>query len=371
MRDIHATLMRGGTSKCWVFEHDALAVPGRGVDEVLLRLYGSPDPRQLDGVGGATSTTSKAVLLAPSARPDADVDYTFAQVGISDGRVDWTSNCGNCSAVVGPYALRRGWVAPTGDVTEVRVHNTNTDQLIVLEVATPGGEVQEEGDVVIPGVATPGLGVRMWFVDPGGRTTGALWPSGRTTDEIDGVPVTLVDAGAPVVVVPAPAVGLTGRESVSEIDADPALLARLDGIRRRGAVLMGLAAAPEQAARATPKLALAAAGVPGRSDLTIRMLSMGRAHPALAVTGSIALTLAAREPGTVLADLVSGDRDTVNLDMDTPAGVVSTAIADREGRTAVGVWRTARRLADALLALPEGTPRTHAERPTAGAAHAA
>lgn len=368
MRDIHATWMRGGTSKCWVFEHEALAVPGRGVDEVLLRLYGSPDPRQVDGVGGATSTTSKAVLLAPSARPDADVDYTFAQVGVADGRVDWTSNCGNCSAVVGPYALRRGWVTPTGDVTEVRVYNTNTDQLIVLEVATPGGEPQEEGDAVIPGVAQPGLGVRMWFVDPGGRTTGALLPSGHAVDEIEGVPVTLVDAGAPVVIVPAAAVGLSGHESATEIDADPARLTRLDGIRRAGAVLMGLAARPEDAARATPKLALVAAGLPGRSDLAVRMLSMGRTHPALAVTGSIALTMAARHPGTVLSHLVSADRDTVHLD--TPAGVVTTSTGIREGGLAVGVWRTARRLADAQLALPDAAPSV-AARLAVDSVHAA
>lgn len=363
MRDISATWMRGGTSKCWVFDRDDLDVDGHTVDEVLLRLYGSPDPRQIDGVGGATSTTSKAVVLSPARGEDADVDYTFAQVGITDGAVDWTSNCGNCSAVVGPYALRRGWVSPTGDVTAVRVRNTNTGQLIVLDVPTPGGRVVEEGDEHIPGVPQPGLGIRMWFVDPAGRTTGALLPTGNATDVVHGVAVTLVDAGAPVVVVPAAAVGITGHESPAEIDAVPGLLDRLDVIRREAAVRMGLARTPREAARAVPKLALVAEGAPGRSDVAVRMLSMGRTHPALAVTGSIALTLAARTPGTVLHDLVATERE--DLLIDTPAGVIATVHGSRDGLPAVAVRRSARRIADALLALPE------AATAAAAAAHAA
>lgn len=363
MREIPATWMRGGTSKCWVFESDTLDVPGWSVDEVLLRLYGSPDSRQVDGVGGATSTTSKAVLLASSSRPGVDVDYTFAQVGITDGRVDWASNCGNCSAVVGPYALRRGWVTPTGDVTAVRVHNTNTGQLMVLEVPTPAGRVVEDGTDRIPGVAQPGLGVRMWFVDPAGRSTGALLPSGSAADEVDGVPVSLVDAGAPVVLVPAGAVGLSGQESPQEIDTVRGLLDRLDRIRRSGAVLMGLADSPDAAARAVPKLALVAPGTSGRSDLAVRMLSMGRAHPALAMTGSIAVTLAARTAGTVLDGLVADGRESVRLD--TPAGVITTRIGSHDGRTSVGVWRTARRIASARLALPGAAPAALAPAPAA------
>jgi 2-methylaconitate cis-trans-isomerase PrpF len=145
MYKIPAAWMRGGTSKCWVFEWDNLQVPGKSVDEVLLRLFGSPDHRQIDGVGGGTSTTSKAVILSRSLSEGADVDYTFAQVAIDEQKVDWGSNCGNCSAVVAPYAIQRGWVVPDGEVTTVRTLNTNTDQLILQKVPTPDGKLQEPG----------------------------------------------------------------------------------------------------------------------------------------------------------------------------------------------------------------------------------
>jgi 2-methylaconitate isomerase len=356
VREIPSTWMRGGTSKCWVFEREQLELPGRSVDDVLLRLYGSPDPRQLDGIGGATSTTSKAVILAPARRADADVDYTFAQVAVDEPRVDWGSNCGNCSAVIGLFAVRRGWVDPQDGTTSVRVHNTNTGQLIVQQVPTPGGVLDENGTARIPGVRFPGTPVRMWFVDPAGRSTGALLPTGEPVDLLDGrdgpVPATLVDAGAPVVVLPAPAVGLTGRETPAEIDARPELLAELDRLRRQAAVRMRLVRHPADAQRAVPKLALVAPPEPGEdADVVVRMLSMGRVHPALAITGSVALTMAAREPGSVVPQS-AGE----SLRLLTPAGVVETRIRQIDSRPAVGVLRTARRLADATLALPDPAP---------------
>ncbi|WP_308113842.1 PrpF domain-containing protein [Arthrobacter sp. ISL-30] len=208
MLKIPATWMRGGTSKCWVFEWDSLQVPGKSVDEVLLRLFGSPDNRQIDGVGGGTSTTSKAVILSRSIAEDADVDYTFAQVGIEEQRVDWGSNCGNCSAVVAPYAIQRGWVNAGQDSTAVRALNTNTNQY--------------SGTQMIPGVPFPGMPVGMGFFDPAGRTTGKLFPTGEPVDKLtfDGrqVAATLIDAGAPVVVLEAEAVGLTGHEIAAEIE---------------------------------------------------------------------------------------------------------------------------------------------------------
>jgi len=358
VRELAATWMRGGTSKCWVFNRADLDDLGQDTAAVLLRVFGSPDPRQVDGVGGATSTTSKAVILAPATTGDADVDYTFAQVGIGEPVVDWGSNCGNCSAVVGLYALRRGWVRPTGDLTTVRVHNTNTGALIVQQVPTPGGHVEEDGTEHIPGVPFPGVGVRMWFRDPAGLTTGSLLPTGSPREKLlfegRAVEATLVDAGAPVVVLDAASLGLTGSESPAEITALPGLLAGLEGVRRQAAVRMGLVADEASAERAVPKLAIVAP-VPagGEADLAVRMLSMGDVHPALAITGSVALTMAATTPGTLVADHVSPDRDG-RIRLATPSGVVVTHFGVLDGAPAVAVTRTARRIADAVLALPDG-----------------
>lgn len=356
---IAATWMRGGTSKCWVIERTELDVDGRNLDELLLRLFGSPDPRQVDGVGGGTSTTSKAVILSPATDDSADVDYTFAQVGIDQPVVDWGSNCGNCSAVVGLYAVHRGWVRSGTETAAVRVRNTNTDQLIVQQVPTPGGVLEQAGNEWIPGVPFPGTGVRMWFVDPAGRTTGRLFPTGRRTDLLavagDSYQVTMVDAGAPLVLVPAAAFGLTGLETPADIDAQPVLLDRMETVRRSAAVAMGMASAMAAAARAVPKLALVAPSDGEAAHLAVRMLSMGRVHPALAITGSVGLTLAARAEGTIVQSMVgepAGDR----FDIDTPAGIVSTWTGEHEGRLAVAVTRTARRLAEAILLLPDDEP---------------
>lgn len=359
MTDIAATWMRGGTSKCWVFERDQLDVPGWSKDSVLLRLFGSPDPRQVDGIGGGTSTTSKAVIVSPSAADtEWDIDYTFAQVAVEELKVDWGSNCGNCSSVVGLYAVRRGWVQPVADETVVRVRNTNTGQLILLQVRTPGGVVDERGSEHIPGVPFPGIGVHMWFVDPAGRTTGSLFPTGSMTDIVDGgdgpVTVTLIDAGAPLVIVPAEAVGVTGNETPVELDGRRELLILLDNMRRQAAVKMGLAADRASAERAVPKLALVAPAVDQDIDFQVRMLSMGRVHPALAITGSVALTMAAQDQKTVIGQqigAVTGDQ----VRMSTPAGVVTTRLGQYNGQAAIGVLRTTRRLAEATLVLPHET----------------
>ena len=360
MREIDATWMRGGTSKCWVFRRDDLKVPDLSVDEVLLRLYGSPDHRQVDGVGGGTSTTSKAVILAASTDPDVDVEYTFAQIGIEEAKVDWGSICGNCSAVVASFAIREGWVDPGADETSVRVFNTNTNQLIVQSVPTPGGHLDEGATEHIPGVPFPGAPVRMGFVDPAGRSTGQLFPSGRQrdrlSDAVGGVTVTLVDAGAPVVAVRASDVGVRGDEDTAVLDAMPGLLARLDAVRREAGVLMGMAATPEEVARAVPKLALVSDAASDRgqeTDLSVRMLSMGRFHPAVPVTGSVALTLAAGVAGTVVHDLVAPDGPVEGLRLATPAGCVTTFVEDHDDVPVVGVVRTYRRLASGTVLLPD------------------
>lgn len=360
MREIEATWMRGGTSKCWVFRRDDLRVPDLSVDEVLLRLYGSPDHRQVDGVGGGTSTTSKAVILAPSDDPDVDVDYTFAQVGIDEAKVDWGSNCGNCSAVVAPFAIREGWVATAAPETTVRVRNTNTGQVILQSVPTPHGRLEEGATEHIPGVPFPGAPVRMGFLDPAGRSTGRLFPTGserdRLSDALGGVSVTLVDAGAPVVAVRAADVGLRGDEDIADLDVVPGLLEHLDALRREAGVLMGLATSTERVERAVPKLAVVSAPTEAEgpeSDLTVRMLSMGRFHPAVPVTGSVALTLAAGSPGTVVHEVAATDRPDGGLRLDTPAGCVRTFVEQHDGTPVVGVVRTYRRLASGSVLLPD------------------
>jgi len=360
MREIDATWMRGGTSKCWVFRRDDLDVPDLSVDEVLLRLYGSPDHRQVDGVGGGTSTTSKAVLAVVRTAVEAQQDLVDGQVGIEEAKVDWGSNCGNCSAVVAPFAIREGWVPAGEHETSVRVLNTNTRQVIVQRVPTPGGRLDEAATEHIPGVPFPGAPVRMGFVDPAGRSTGHLFPTGRERDELSdavgGVTVTLVDAGAPVVAVRASDVGVRGDEETAALDATPGLLARLDAVRREAGVLMGLAETPGEVARAVPKLALVsdvrAADGP-ETDLTVRMLSMGCFHPAVPVTGSVALTLAAGSVGTVVHDLVAPDGPVGGLRLATPAGCVSTFVEDHDGVPVVGVVRTYRRLASGSVVLPD------------------
>lgn len=365
MHEIPATWMRGGTSKCWVFRRDDLRVGDLSVDEVLLRVYGSPDHRQVDGVGGGTSTTSKAVILAPSTDDGVDVEYTFAQVGIEEAKVDWGSNCGNCSAVVASFAIREGWVPTDSVETAVRVLNTNTGQLIVQRVDTPGGVLAEDATQTIPGVPFPGAPVRMGFVDPAGRSTGHLFPTGHPRDSLvadeDAVTVTLVDAGAPVVAVSAADFGVRGDEDTHVLDAVPGLLARLDAVRREAGVLMGLAQDRASVARAVPKLAMVsaaradganAADGADNTDLTVRMLSMGRFHPAVPVTGSVALTLSAAVPGTVVHDLTSGDAAT-GLRLGTPAGCVTTFVEEHEGVPVVGVVRTYRRLAHGSVLLPD------------------
>lgn len=348
--------MRGGTSKCWVFERDQLNIPGYTVDEVLLRLFGSPDSRQIDGVGGGTSTTSKAVILSPSKEPDADVDYTFAQVGIDEGRVDWGSNCGNCSAVVALYAMDRGWVQPQQSETLVRALNTNTQQLIVQRVATPDGRWQPELDTMIPGVPFPGTEVGLGFVEPAGKTTGSLLPTGNATDLLmvgdRAVEVSLVDAGAPLVIISATTAGLGetdfcewGLEVLPELE-------HLDAIRRAGAVAMGLSSTTESAERAIPKLAIAAQPDSRTdADVQIMMLSMGNPHPALAITGSIGLTMAAGTQGTVVERALKSPVGT-DLKIRTPAGVISTWRSTVDGNEVVGSVRTARTLAQASLPLP-------------------
>jgi 2-methylaconitate isomerase len=355
---IEAEWMRGGTSKCWVFEAEHLQEGGTSLDVLLPRLFGSPDARQIDGVGGGTSTTSKAIIVHRPVSGDIDVEYTFAQVGIEEAGVDWGSNCGNGSAVVGLYAIEKGWVVPTGDVTRIVTRNTNTNQVIVQRVPTPEGALPIVPEGQMPGVPFPGYQVGLGFQDPAGKTTGALLPTGAATDTITAGgslwTVSMVDAGAPVVMVRAEELGLDLARYDTWRTGAELQLESLEQVRRQAAVLMGLAPTAADAARAIPKLAIVAAPAQADPDcdINVMMLSMGKPHPALAITGSIALTLAARTPGTVLHTITGGIPGTT-LRLRTPAGVIETWSEERDGTLLVGVDRTARTIATTIIHLPE------------------
>lgn len=355
---ITARWMRGGTSKCWVFEAAELERTGMDTDALLCRLFGSPDPRQLDGVGGGTSTTSKALIVGRGSGSGVDISFTFAQVGVEEAKVDWGSNCGNCSAAVGLYAIEQGWVPLGAETTEVRTFNTNTSQIIVQTVPTPNGRLPDDPQALIPGAVFPGHSVELGFLAPEGKTTGSLLPASKATSilEISGgrsVVASMVDAGAPIVMVDAKSFGLDVQDYESWVSNANGRLAELEEIRRAAAVAMGLADTPVAAERAIPKIGLVSESPNDEADLQVLMMSMGKPHPAMPITGSVGVTVAAHTEGTVVADSVHTplSRD---LRIRIPVGVLSTFTEQSSMGRTVGVQRTARTLADAQLPLPDG-----------------
>ena len=356
--EIPAVLMRGGTSKCWVFEEHVLPEGREARSRFLLRAYGAPDLRQADGVGGGTAFTNKVVIVKKSDRPDADVDYTHAQVDYTKPNVDWNGTCGNCSSVPGPYAIHAGWVQPAGDVTRVRIYNTNTDKFVIVDVPTPNGVVAEEGDTYIDGVPFPGPLVRLGFHRPAGSVTGKLFPSGRPMDEVETpfgrVRFTLVDAANPFVFALASDLGMTGDETVAELDnADT--LARLEYVRGAGSVLMGLADRPENAAgvsQAVPKIGYVAPAKDATSGIRIRMLSMARPHAMLQGTALVALAAAVAAPGTTVAQVVGSIPEMLRVAH--PSGIATVwPELDGNGELETAfVVRSARRLCAGTLFVP-------------------
>ena len=333
---IPATYMRGGTSKGVFFRLDdlpeAARVPGPARDALLLRVIGSPDPygKQIDGMGGATSSTSKSVIVAPSTRPGHDVDYLFGQVAIDKPFVDWSGNCGNLSSAVGPFAISSGMLDPArvphDGVAVVRIWQANIGKTIVAHVPMRGGQVQESGDFELDGVTFAAAEVQLEFIDPAAEEEGgggAMFPTGNLVDELD-VPgvgrlrATMINAGIPTIFVDAAAVGFDGTELQDAINGDPRALAMFETIRAHGAVRMGLIKSVEDAGKRqhTPKVAFVArpAGyvtssgrqvAVGEVDLLVRALSMGKLHHAMMGTAAVAIGTAAAIPGT-LVNLAAG-----------------------------------------------------------------
>jgi hypothetical protein len=346
-----------------VFHEGDLPAAGSDRDRILLAALGSPDPygRQLNGLGGGISSLSKACIIGSSGHPDADVDYTFAQVEVSKPVVDYTGNCGNCSSSVGPFAIDERLVPARDGETTVRIHNTNTKKLIVARVPVADGEAAVDGDFELPGVPGRGARIALDFLEPGGAGTARLLPTGRATDTVEGIAASLVDATNPVVFVRAPDLGLSGTESPQAIDADRELCGRLERIRTRAAQLMGI---PGSAAN--PKVAIVAAPMPfaaldgttygaAQVDLLARVISMGNCHRAFALTSAMCLAVAARIPGTVVHEC--GVSRSGDVRLGHPSGIlpIAATVSAREGAPyaeRVTVYRTARRLMEGFVRVP-------------------
>jgi probable AcnD-accessory protein PrpF len=385
--------MRGGTSKGVFFHKSALPPDPARRDQILLRVVGSPDPygKQIDGMGGGSSSTSKVVLLSRSERPDCDVDYLFGQVAIDAPLIDWSGNCGNLSAAVGPFAISEGLVdAPPNGKATVRIWQENLGKLIIAHVPMQGGQVQEGGDFELDGVTFPAAEIGLEFMDPGAgedRSGSAMFPTGRLVDliETDDGPceVTMISAGNPTVFVGAQSLGLAGTEMQASFNADTALLARCERLRARAATEMGIAKTTVEATRLhqhTPKLIFV--GPPrayttssGRTvtkadiDILARGVSMGKLHHAMMGTGAIAIAVAANIPGTLVHRLFDPARLAANggmLRFGHPSGVLRVAAAAE--RDPAGGWvvrkvsmsRTARRLMEGHVSVPD-TTRTSLE----------
>ncbi len=363
-RRVRAVYMRGGTSRCLVFHEADLPHSGLGRDRILLAALGSPDPygRQLDGLGGGISSLSKACIIGPPTHPDADVDYTFAQVEITKPVVDYHGNCGNCSSAVGPFAIDEGLVAAGDAETTVRIHNTNTKKLIVAHVPTVDGQAAVTGDFELAGVAGRGARIALDFLDPGGAGTGRLLPTGRAREAIDGLEVSLVDATNPMVFVRAADLGLRGDETPQAVDADRALAARLEAVRVEAARRMGMAesaAVPKVGFVAPPADFTTLDGVkhPAASiDVLARVISMGTCHRAFALTAAMCLAVASRIEGSVVWDAARAPRRG-DLRLGHPSGTlpISAAVRMREGEPwaeRATVYRSARRLMEGFVRIP-------------------
>ncbi len=370
-QSIPAVFMRGGTSKAIMFHARDLPDDPARWEALFSAAMGSPDEygRQLDGMGGGISSLSKVCVLAPSSRPDVDVDYTFAQVHVKTATVDYRSNCGNMSSAVGPFWLDEGFVQPDGESITVRIFNTNTAKVIHSTFPVDGAMTQYDGDLVIPGVSGSGAPIRLDFLDPGGATTGRLLPSGHVTDhlEVDGfgaIEVSLVDAANATVFVRAADVGLSGLELPTELEARPDTLDLLERIRRAASVAMGITADLGAAATTTsvpficlvsrPTESVTLSGATIRradADVLARALSHGQPHRALPLTVSLCLGVAARITGTIVAEALTTTAAGDMMRIAMPSGVlgVDARVSDDDGqwRAHAGTfYRTARRLFD-------------------------
>jgi probable AcnD-accessory protein PrpF len=384
---IPATYMRGGTSKGVFFNLAELPLaaqtPGPARDALLLRVIGSPDPygKHTDGMGGATSSTSKTVIVSPSAQPGHDVDYLFGQVSIDQPFVDWSGNCGNLSAAVGPYAIVQGMLPadriPKNGMVEVRIWQANIGKTIVNQVPIRDGQVLETGDFELDGVTFPAAEVAVDFIDPADSDGGAMFPTGNLVDALDvpGIGVlnaTLINAGIPTIFLNADELGYSGCELQEDINGSSDALQRFETIRAHGAIKMGLISdvAEAQARQHTPKVAFVgpAASYAASSgkvvnaddiDLVVRALSMGKLHHAMMGTAAVAIGTAAAIPGT-LVNLAAGGGPRDQVTFGHPSGTlkVGAKATEQDGQwqvTSASMSRSARVLMEGWVRIPKDT----------------
>jgi len=356
-RPIRCTFMRGGTSRGPYFLASDLPATREEIRRVLLAVVGSPDARQIDGIGGATTLTSKVVIVSPAAKDQKqDVDYLFAQLSPDSDKVDWGPTCGNMLAGVGPFAIEAGLVPAQDGETKVLIRAVNTGALVEAVVQTPNRRVTYQGDTAIAGVPGTAAPILLNFADAVGGATGSLMPTGNAIDHIEGVDVTAMDICMPVVMARAADLGKTGLESAKELDADHAFMARIETIRLAAARAMGMG---DATGRVIPKFAiLAPPATPGGSILA-RYFTPLATHEAMAVTGGICIASACMLPGTVadgLARISAADRQPVVIEHPTGAmEAVITRVRDADGRLTIatgGTLRTARRIMTGEVHVP-------------------
>nr|CAD6615154.1 4-oxalomesaconate tautomerase [Rhizobium sp. Khangiran2] len=351
---IPCTLMRGGTSKGPYFRMDDIPQNAEVRAQVLLAAMGSPDARQIDGLGGSDTLTSKVALVGPSSREGVDVDYLFAQVSVDQAIVDTSPSCGNMLAGVGPFAIEAGMVPIQGDKTSVVIYDINTQSRIEAIVDTPDGAVNYEGATAIDGVPGTAAEIRLNFMDIVGSKTGALFPTGLPVEEIEGVRVTLIDVAVPMMIFRATDLGKTGYESSAELDADRDFFARMEAMRLNAGRRMGLG---DVTGRVVPKMAMLAAPRNGGS-VAARYFVPHKTHAAFAVTGALCVSSCVMAPGTVaegIAKRPDGDDRTVWIEH--PSGLIDVAMTTRVNGNGIdiisgGVIRTARKLMEGHVFVP-------------------
>lgn len=388
---LRATFMRGGTSKALVFHASDLPTERSLWPDIFRAAIGANDPygRQLDGMGGGISSLSKVCVVAPSARADADIDYSFFQLSPRDDSVDESSNCGNMSSAMGPFAVDEGLVTAAGDEARVRIYNTNTDKIIISRFRMDDGQAAVDGAFELPGVSGQGSPVALDFLRPGGARTGKLLPTGNPRDRLtlaDGstIEVSMVDAANPCVFVRAADVGAKGNESPLAMDNDAALLARLEAIRQAASVAMGIAANLGAAAviKSAPKVAFVAPPMASETldgqtmpaeavDLLARMISVGQPHRAIPLTGALCTACAAKIEGTLVHE-VTRPGEAVRVGQASGTTVVDADVQRQPGGSwhaeTASVFRTQRRLMDGFVYVSAAKNPGLNAQPTAQAA---